>query len=105
MQINLNRNKSVEVDMDLAQSIKVTINDALQRFSDEITRVEGHLSDVNGNRSGRADKRCLMEVRVARRNPVVVTNEGATSEIAESGAAQDMTRLLTSTFARLGERK
>jgi len=103
MQIQVNSDKSVEVDVALSDSVKAQISDVLQRFADRITRVEVHLSDVNGDRSGETDKRCLMEVRVASRDPVVVTNEGATPAIAASGAAQKMFRLLSSTFGRLSE--
>lgn len=103
MQIQVNSDKSVAVDMELSKSVEANVNDVLGRFSDRITRVEVHFGDVNGDRSGNKDKRCLMEARVAGRDPVVVTDEGATPEIAAQGAARKMRRLLGSVFGRTSE--
>ncbi len=103
MQVQVNSDNSVAVDAALSNSVEESVNGALQRFAGRVTRVEVHLSDVNGAKGGKVDKQCLLEVRPSGRDPVVVTDQAATSELAVSGAAQKMKRLLESTFGRLGE--
>ncbi len=103
MQIQVNSDESVEVDAELARTVEAAVSAALQRFDNRITRVEVHLTDVNGVRGGNADKKCVLEARSAGRGPVAVTDQAETSELAAKGAAQKMKRLLESTFGRLGE--
>ena len=55
----------------------MVIREGLARFSDKITRVELHLSDVNGDRGGN-DKRCVIEVRPNGLDPVVTTEQADT---------------------------
>jgi hypothetical protein len=104
MQIQVNSDRSVEVDASLTEFVQTDVSQVLQRFDGRITRVEVHLSDINGEKSGKPDKRCLMEARPTGRDPVVVTDEALTVELAVQGAARKMQRLLTSTFGRLGDK-
>jgi len=104
MQIQINSDQSVAVDSTRAEIVTSTVQNALQRFESKLTRVEVHLSDVNGLRSGPNDHRCLIEVRPAGHNPVVASEDAATPEASAHGAAQKMQSLLTSFFARLGNR-
>ena len=48
MQILVNSDNSVVVDTDLVARIEADVRDTLDRFGDRLTRVEVHLSDVNG---------------------------------------------------------
>jgi len=100
MQIQVNSDTSLAVTTELSELVEARISSSLERFTDRITRAEVHLSDVNGERFGTADKRCLLEVRLSGLDPVAVTAEAATPELAASGAAQKMQRLLTSTLGR-----
>ena len=104
MNIQINSNRSVPVDIGRSMRVQASISQYLQRFDGQITRLEVHLSDENGVRSGSDDHRCVLEARPAGRDPVVVTNQAATAEEAAHGAAQKMQRLLTSLFAKLEER-
>ena len=74
---------------------------AIDRFSDRITRIEVHLSDQNGDKSGQEDKRCMLEARLEGRQPTVVTHEAASLEEAVDGAADKLKRSLESTLERL----
>ncbi len=100
MQIQLNSDSSVAVDQSVSEETQTILRDQLDRFAPQLTRLEVHLSDVNGERGG-TDKRCLLEARPAGRDPVVVTNDGPSIVLATRGAAQKMNRLLTSLFGRL----
>ena len=104
MQIQINSDNSVAVDNELAQLVEFNVNSALKRFEDRITRVEVHLSDVNGGKFGIEDKRCLMEARPAGRDPVTVSNQAANLEEAVRGSAQKLKRLLVSLFGREEDR-
>jgi hypothetical protein len=105
VQIQVNSDSSLAVDAALSAFVEANLNSVLARFAGRISRVEVHLSDVNGERLGNQDKRCLMEARATGRDPVVVTDEAATLEMAVRGATQKMERLLSSQFGRLEARR
>ena len=103
MQIQFNTDESVNGREALARHAEEVVQRVLGRFSDEVTRVEIHLSDVNGQKAGENDKRCLMEARVAGRQPVAVTDQAGSLHQAIDGAAQKLKRSLDSTLGKLGE--
>lgn len=55
------------------------VESALAHASGHFARVEIHLSDENGRKSGQRDKRCMMEARLEGRSPIAVTASAATS--------------------------
>src|SRR5262249_58393164 len=79
--------------------VTATIEAGLSRYKERLTRVEAHLSDVNGPKGGR-DCRCSLEARPAGRQPVAVTNEAYTPDDAVKGAVKKMRSLLTTVFDR-----
>lgn len=105
MQIQVNTDDNIEGRDELARQIEAEISATLSRFSDQITRVEVHLSDENAGKAGSADKRCLMEARPAGRQPIAVSHEGATLEEAYSGAAKRLRNSLESTLGRANDHK
>jgi len=105
MHIQINTDDNITNSDALAERIEATLRDVLERFSDQVTRVEVHLSDENSDKkSGGADIRCLLEARLAGRQPVAVTDEAATLEQAVDGAVRKMRRSLDSTLGRLQQR-
>ena len=104
MKIQINSDHSIVVDAHLSDVLESTVADTLKYLEDRITRVEVHLSDVNGNKSGNDDKRCMMEARPAGQSPVAVTDEAATVEEAVHGAANKLKKLLDHHFGRLEQR-
>lgn len=101
MQIQLNTDKNVVGSDDLALQLEGKIRAALGHLSDRITRVEVHLSDVNGGKTSGDDKRCMIEARVAGRQPMSVTHEAPTVTLAIDGAADKLARALDSEFGKL----
>lgn len=85
MQIQINSDKNIIIDKRKEDYFSSLINDTLNRF-DGITRVEVHLSDENSEKFGKNDKRCLVEVRMNNRQPIVVTNHSDTLEKSISGS-------------------
>ncbi len=86
MQIQFNTDKNVTGSEDLIASSTSLISEELCRFSDQISRVEVHLSDENGKKEGLNDKRCMLEARLEGRQPIAITNHANTHEKSVSGA-------------------
>lgn len=103
MQIQFNTDRNIDGDETLSADVNRIVEVALSRFSDQITRVEVHISDENGSKKaqGNGDLRCLMEVRLAGRQPIAVTHRAVTSADAASGAAEKLTRLIESRLGRV----
>ena len=57
----------------IREHVDKRIRFALARIDHRLKRVEVRLSDLNGPRGG-VDKRCLIEVRINRHPPVIVTD-------------------------------
>ena len=66
----------------------------------EITRVEVHLNDVNGDERGDDDNLCVLEAHLAGMQPITATHHADTLEQALDGAARKMHRLLDTTLAK-----
>jgi hypothetical protein len=101
MQIQTNTNSSIEGREELAQQTETILKSTLGRFSDRITRVEAHLSDVNSHKPGEDDKRCLLEARLKGLQPIAVSHQAGTLPQAIRGAADKLKRALDSTLGRL----
>lgn len=101
MLVQISTDKNIQGDNALTQRIEAVVRDTLDRFGEQITRVEVHLSDENSDsKLGTSDKRCLVEVRLAGRQPIAVSHQAPTLEQAVVGAAERMERSLASTLGR-----
>ncbi len=101
MQIQVNTDNNIEGREQLIVHVRGVVENALNRFSDRITRVEVHLSDQNGDKSGQDDKRCMIEARLKGRQPTAVTHDAATLDQAVDGAADKIQRSIESDLGRL----
>jgi ribosome-associated translation inhibitor RaiA len=63
------------------------------------------LTDESGSKSGKNDKRCMMEARLEGRQPIAVTDEAATLDLAVDGAADKLARLIEHTLGRLHDQR
>jgi len=100
MQVQVNSDNSVDINDGFKTAVGAQIKKSFARFDGRLTRVELHFNDLNGDKGGTVDKRCLLEVRPAGLDPVVVTNRGATVDEAYKGAIRKMTRKLSTIFGR-----
>jgi len=105
MKIQLNTDVNIDGTEALAAQASATVEHALEHFAERITRVEVHLSDENGAKSGQHDQRCMLEARLEGRQPLAVTDDAATIEQAVHGAAQKLVRRLDSTLGRLHDHR
>jgi len=102
MKIQVNSDKTISVDANLTRLIEGETKRVLNRFEAKLTRVEIHLSDIDNKKAGRADKRCLIEVRPAGDKPLTASANAATTEAALGEALGKMQRSLTTFFGRKG---
>jgi len=102
MKIQVNSDKTIDVDASLTGFVEGEVSRVLDRFAKSITRVEVHLADVDNKRTGKADKRCLIEVRPAGDKPQSASAVAMTTESAVGAALGKMQRLLTTFFGRRG---
>src|SRR5690349_11850140 len=72
MHIQINTDHNLRGGESVEESVRGTVEDALQRFSGQISRVEVHLADENAGKHGGNDKRCMMEARLEGHAPVAV---------------------------------
>lgn len=105
MQIQVNTDNQIDGTAAMISYCQAIVQDKLERFGDRITRVEVHLTDVNGRKkAGGNDKRCLLEVRLAGLQPISVTDHGNTQDQALRGAVGKMQSLIDSTLGKLDPR-
>lgn len=104
MQIQVTTDNHIKGSAEFTQHVTSIVEATLERFRDRVTRVEVHLGDENSNeKGGDDDKRCVLEVRLAGRQPMTVTHHAGSIEHALEGAADKMEKLLTSTLGRLDD--
>ena len=101
MQIQINTDHNIEGHEALVKHLSSIVTKTLNRISSQITRVEVHLTDENGPKIGKDDKRCLMEARLENRPPVAVTCHAETLHQAVEGAADKLIRAIESDLGRL----
>lgn len=105
MQIQINTDRNIQADERLAEFIRDTLQSKLNRFAGNLTRIEVHLSDENGQQKNDGhDKRCLLEARFEGLDPVAITEHAATVGQAITGAADKMQRKLSSLVGKLRDK-
>lgn len=101
MQIQFNTDKNVTGNEELITSSTSLISEELSRFTRQITRVEVHFSDEDGNKDGFNDKRCMVEARLAGMKPIAVSDYANTYEQAIFGALNKLKTSLEKITGRL----
>lgn len=105
MQIQIRTDNNIHVHDHRATELEAIVTKALRHCSNHITRVEIHLSDVNGSKPGKLDKSCVMEARMEHRQPVAVTDMSDTVGGSVTGAAEKLARLVKSTLGRAADNR
>jgi ribosome-associated translation inhibitor RaiA len=100
MNIQINTGHNIKGNEDLIAKFSSTIESALTRMSDHITKVEVHLKDEDGDKTGQNDKRCMIEARLVGRQPVAVTEHAGTLNLALDGAIEKLINMIESLLDR-----
>jgi ribosome-associated translation inhibitor RaiA len=101
MKIEFNTDKTINGDERHQNHFTSLIEEALKRFQSHITRIEAHVSDENGSKKGVNDIRCLLEARIEGRQPIAVSCQSDTLELAVSGAIDKLKTSLETILGRI----
>ena len=105
MQVQVNPGDGIDGNEALERWASDFLNEALARFRQDITGIEVQLKDMNSDKSGAADKRCLLEARVAGQEPLVAEHRAENQDMAIRGAAQKLTKVLDHRLGKLENRE
>lgn len=100
MQFQLNTDSSVMGTADVASRIEQQVRHRLARFEDRLTRLEVHVTDVNGRKHGGDDKQCTIEARPRGGRPIGVTGKASDVDAAARIAAGTMAERLERVFGK-----
>lgn len=103
MQIQINTDNHIENSDRLTTFFSNEIKSQLERFDTIITRVEVHFGDENSDKFGKNDKKCVIEVRIAKKEPLAVTDYSDSIEKAFSNAMDKIKRVLNTTHEKMRE--
>lgn len=101
MQVLVNSDHHIVGSVDLTARVQGVVEGRLERFGERITRVEVHLHDLNSQKLGERDKRCLMEARIGGMEPIAVSHEAPTLTEAIHSAADKLERAIGHALGRL----
>ncbi len=101
MTIQINTDKNINGTEALTAQYEAQLESELSRFSDHITRIEVHLSDMNGRKAGNNTKRCLLEARIERRLPIAVSSRADTLDQAMDAALVKLTSSLDTIISKM----
>jgi ribosome-associated translation inhibitor RaiA len=101
MQIQVNSDNHIQGSIRLEEWVRTTIESTLERYEEDLTRVEVHLGDENGDKPGPHDLRCQIEARPKGHQPISVTHKADTLELALDGAAEKLEHALEHLFGKL----
>lgn len=105
MTIQFNTGNNITGGKEQSAPLIALLSDGLSRYKAQITRLEVHLSDEDGNKDGQNDKRCMIEARPEGQQPIVVTSEANTNEQAVEGAIDKLMASLETVLGRKNSRK
>ena len=101
MQIQINTDHNIKGNERLVNFYTSEIHKELNRFDQFITRIEVHFGDENSEKFGKNDKKCLIEARIAKKDPIAVTSNEESIEKAFYTALDKIKRVLTSTHDKM----
>lgn len=105
MQIQINTDRNIEGCEALSKHIREVVEHAMAHEASHITRVQVHLTDENGPKSGPNAVRCAMQARLERQQPLDVTCDAESEHQAIAGAADKLRHLVEHTLGRERDEK
>ena len=101
MTIQINTDKTLTGEKRSSDFFTTQISEALQRFESHITRIEVHLKDENGKKDGFNNISCLLEARLEGRQPIAITNQADTIDLAVTGAIDKIKNAIETILGRI----
>jgi ribosome-associated translation inhibitor RaiA len=96
---------AVWVDDNFKDSFIKRVENALEKYGEQIRNAEIHLEDENSHKGGKLDKRCMIEVHAAGLEPVVVKDYAPTIQEAAAGAIEKLQSALESRIGKMKEHR
>lgn len=101
MQILLHSDPNTDGSHGMADHLSAVVKDALGRFGERITRVEAHLSDVNGHAKTGADAiHCTLEARLVGLDNIVVKAHADSAHQAIDSAVHKLKRAVDTAITK-----
>lgn len=101
MQVLLNTDPHTDGRHEMAQHLQTVVKDALDRFGQQVTRVEAHLSDANSQaKSSDDDIHCTLETRLVGLDAIVVKDHANNAHQAIEGAMRKLKRAVGAELAK-----
>lgn len=101
MIILINTTNNISLDQDDRDSLTSMIEGEVERYNENLTRLEVHLDDENSIKEGGNDKRCTIEARPEGIKPITVTQKADTVDQAVSGAVDKLMSALNTTYGKM----
>lgn len=105
MIIQYNTDKTINGSQRQRDYFATLVEEELERYNTQITRIEIHLSDENGVKEGVNNILCLIEARLCGRQPSVVTAHSDTIERAMADAIDKLKAVLDTILSRAGNHR
>lgn len=105
MQFQFNSDNQIDGDADMAGRVQEIVRARLSRVEDRLTRVEVHVGDVNGPRSGANDKRAMVELRPAGLAPISGGAQASSIEAAVASATDKALAAFDRQIGKMTDRK
>ena len=100
MLIEVRTDGNIKGSEQFSAEVKAVVHAALDRYGDRLRRVDVHLSDAIGDKTGHEDKCCMIEARRDGCEPIVVTHQESTLEQAIQGAIHNLKKSVESAFGK-----
>lgn len=95
MLVNVTTDNNIRGSETLRLHIASLLEDALEKYGDRVTRIEVSLTDENSDKKqGEDDLRCFFEARLAGMQPVTVSCQATSMEVAIDGAVDKLLHAL-----------
>jgi ribosomal subunit interface protein len=104
MQINVNTDRTIDKHQGLDERVEEVVRSSIERFGEQITRVDVHLSNENKEKKADGGNYCMMEARVSGYQPVVVHEHAIDLHQAIQNAGSKLARALDSALGRLQDK-
>lgn len=101
MIIQINSDNHLTVSSEYREKIEEIVMAEADRFLEHLTRIEVYLSDQNSHKDNGADKRCNIEARLKGKQPIAVSDDGETYDIAINGAVGKLSTSLETIISKM----